>query len=177
MSVNQRSTPASAGAGVVRAQAGQGSERSKHDALYDVIRFVRPLHLALARSVERELRGTGVTMGMRAVLEVVDAYGPATVPSIGRVLAVGRQPVQRIVNAAKALGLVSLESNPAHKRSALVALTAEGESAFRAIREREQQNLKRVARDLSRVDIVAAIRVLGALSDAFQSKGEIHDGC
>ncbi len=168
MNVIKPLSPASAGAGPIVRESTSNPKVSRATLLYDVIRFVRPLHLALARSVERGLHGTGVTMAMRAVLEIIDAGGPKSVPDIGRVLVVERQSAQRIVNAAQELELVELISNPAHRRSPLVSLTPKGAELFAYIREQEQKTLQRIGRNSSRDDIEATIRVLNALTLNFQ---------
>jgi hypothetical protein len=54
--------------------------------LYEIIRLIRPVHRRLARAVEAKLEGTGVTVGMRAVMEVLEEAGPMAVPDIGRSL-------------------------------------------------------------------------------------------
>ncbi|WP_203940351.1 hypothetical protein, partial [Spirilliplanes yamanashiensis] len=51
-------------------------------ALYGVLRQVRPLVLNSARMVEAALRPRGLSVGMRAVLEVLAEHGPATVPAV-----------------------------------------------------------------------------------------------
>ena len=143
-----------------------------HLALYEIIRTVRPLHRALARAVGDRLEGTGVSIGMRAVLECINDAGPQTVPQIGRTLGIKRQCVQRTVNASLALELVRVAENPAHRRSSLVALTAKGERVFREIRDREQDTLRRVGRRATRADIDASLRVLALLGEEFRLPAE-----
>jgi DNA-binding MarR family transcriptional regulator len=138
------------------------------ETLYDVIRHVRPLFRHLAKAVEDRLEGTGMTVGMRAVLERLGDAGPQTVPQAARALLIPRQFAQRLVNAALALDLVRLKANPAHRRSSLVALTPAGEKAIAGIKARERAVLRDVASRMSPRDIVACLRVMAQLTDEFR---------
>lgn len=155
-----------------RARASDPTE----DVLYDVIRHVRPLFRALAKSVEDQLEGTGITVAMRAVLERVLDDGPRTVPQIGRSLSIKRQFVQRVVNAALELGLLETAPNPAHARSSLVALTPAGEATIRGIRDREQAVLRGVAEGLTRADAEACLRVIAHLTSEFDRIAQPQEG-
>lgn len=82
-----------------------------------------------------------VTLGMRAVLEYLQENGPTTVPDIARSRSVTRQHIQKLVNGLLDSGLVTLEPNPQHKRSLLVALTADGLRIIQRMRQREARFL------------------------------------
>src|ERR1700741_4158495 len=64
--------------------------------------------------------------GARSVLLLLGRQGAQTVPALARLRSTSRQNIQIVVNRLKASGLAKLESNPAHKRSALVRLTSKG---------------------------------------------------
>ena len=132
--------------------------------LYDILRNVRPLVLNSARVVEAALSDDGVSVGMRAVLEVLAEGGPATVPAVAERLDLARQGIQRHVNDLAALGLVEAVPNPAHRRSVLIAPTPAGTALFRRIRADELDSLDRLAGDCSRDEIVTALKVLRALN-------------
>ena len=66
--------------------------------MYDLVRLVRPMTLNSGRVVERGLRRLGLTVGRRAVLEVLVEGGPSPVPEIARRLDLSRQAAQRLVN-------------------------------------------------------------------------------
>lgn len=144
-----------------------------HGQLYDVLRHVRPLHQYAAKVVTDAQEHSRITMAMRAVLEQLADRGPQTVPQIGRSLWLARQFVQRLVNDAAELGLVTTAPNPAHKRSRLVVLTDEGQAAFTAIRAREDVTLERIAEELDPADIATCLRVVrhltGVLRDMAQA--------
>ncbi|WP_232666838.1 MarR family winged helix-turn-helix transcriptional regulator [Pseudonocardia sp. TRM90224] len=146
---------------------------SEAEGLYDVVRRVRPLHLLAARIVTDSLAAEQVTMGIRAVLEVL-RDGPRSVPDVGRDLLMPRQVVQRLCDQAQQLGLVERRPNPAHRRSQLIALTAEGERAFDRIHTAELRNLSSIAAELLADDIATARRVLEVLMTGMQRLAEVE---
>src|SRR4051812_20304648 len=93
------------------------------EALLDEVRLL----FHRAAEVASELHGAEqVSVGMRAVLEVVHRAGPLSVPDVARRRHVSRQHVQTLVNALLARELVTAEENPAHRRSPLISLTPAG---------------------------------------------------
>src|SRR5215471_1342535 len=60
----------------------------------------------------------------RAALQLLQRHGPQTVPQIARARFSSRQNIQILINRLQQEGLVEIISNPQHKRSALVRLTA-----------------------------------------------------
>ncbi|GAA3336870.1 MarR family transcriptional regulator [Amorphoplanes nipponensis] len=133
-------------------------------ALYEVLRHVRPLVLNSARVVEAALRPYGLSVGTRAVLEVLAEHGPAPVPTIADRLELARQGVQRHVNDLLALGLVESRANPAHRRSVLIALTQAGAGTIDRIRAEELRQLASLAPDRTPEEIATAAEVLRSLS-------------
>ncbi|BEL07417.1 MarR family transcriptional regulator [Actinoplanes sichuanensis] len=132
--------------------------------VYEILRHVRPLVLNSARVVEASLRANGVSVGMRAVLEVLAEHGPMTVPDIADRLDLARQGIQRHVNDLAALGWVESRVNPAHRRSVLIAVTPAGSELFTRIRSDELSRLDRMATECTADELAAALRVLAALS-------------
>jgi len=144
-------------------------------ALYEVLRHVRPLVLNSARVVEASLRPEGLSVGMRAVLEMLAEHGPATVPALGDRLDLARQGVQRHVNDLLALGHVETRANPAHRRSVLIGLTRTGAEAIDRVRADELRHLATLAQDCTREEIATAERVLRSLSrDVRRRAGQPH---
>ncbi|MEU9033468.1 MarR family transcriptional regulator [Streptomyces sp. NPDC048352] len=137
--------------------------------LYEVIRSLWPLHRTVVRAVERELVGTGMTAGQHAVMDELRRAGPRTVPQLARLLGLDRQPVQRLVNDATALGLAESTPNPEHRRSRLIRLTPEGEATIRGIQEAEEAELRRRLFDLSAGDVMTALHVLRRLGEEFRN--------
>mgnify|MGYP000486506295 FL=1 len=135
--------------------------------LYEIIRLIRPVHRRLARAVEAKLEGTGITVGTRAVMEVLEEAGPMSVPEIGRVLFLARQQIQLLMNALEGEGLVERRPNPAHRRSPLFALTEAGHDRFGEIRAKETDEIEKVCDLFSDDDLRSTQRVLCAMLDHF----------
>jgi len=106
----------------------------------------------------------GVNAAMRAVLELIETRGPMTVPDIARTKQVSRQHIQVNVDGLAAIGLVEARSNPAHKRSALIALTPSGSHIFQEIRRRELAEAHRIAANTSQADIRHAKAIIDQLA-------------
>ncbi|MEU9122405.1 MarR family transcriptional regulator [Streptomyces sp. NPDC048506] len=138
------------------------------ELLYGVIRRLWPLHRTVVRAVERELQATGMTAGEHALLDALRTEGPRTVPQLARSMDLDRQPVQRWVNHAAELDLVVTAPNPAHRRSPLIELTAQGAEAIRGIQEFEVTELRQRLADLSTEDVRTALHVLDRLGEEFR---------
>ena len=137
---------------------------ARGSALYDVLRHVRPLLLNSARVVEASLRPEGLSVGTRAVLEILAEHGATPVPAIGHRLDLARQGVQRHVNDLLALGYVTARPNPAHRRSVLIALTPAGTEVIARVRDDELRQLAGLAQDCTSAEIATAAKVLRSLS-------------
>lgn len=141
---------------------GQTSEELT-DRLVEVFDLVGPLYRRAHRKVEQDAPIEGLSVGVRAVLTLLRAHGPMTVPQMGRAQALSRQFVQRMINDAAARHLVESVANPAHKRSSLIRLTEEGRAAITAVLDRERTVLRHAGGGLTDADITACIRVLSHL--------------
>ncbi|MFI2645323.1 MarR family winged helix-turn-helix transcriptional regulator [Streptomyces sp. NPDC018610] len=137
------------------------------ERLMEVFDLVGPLYRRVHRKVEQGMPAEGLSVGVRAVLDLLRAQGPMTVPQMGRARALSRQFVQRMVNDAARHGLVVDVANPAHRRSSLIRLTEEGRAAIGAVRARELALLRQVDGGLTMTDVDACLRVLGALHTLF----------
>ncbi|MGW2088019.1 MarR family winged helix-turn-helix transcriptional regulator [Streptomyces sp. NPDC001880] len=135
--------------------------------LTEVFALVGPLYRRVQRKVEQAAPIEGLSVGVRAVLDLLREHGPMTVPQMGRAQALSRQFVQRMVNDAAAGQLVEIVPNPAHQRSPLVRLTEGGRAAITAALTREQSLLRQVEGDLTDADVTACVRVLGRMLDLF----------
>jgi DNA-binding MarR family transcriptional regulator len=140
---------------------------TKTDELYGFIQLIRPAHRRLARAVAANLEGTGLTVGMRAVMAVLASGGGRTVPDIARTLFLARQQVQLLANGLEELGLAVRRPNPAHKRSPLFCLTAEGTDRFATVRAKENEEVDRIASQFSPEELETAQRVIRAIVDHF----------
>ncbi|WP_209016113.1 MarR family winged helix-turn-helix transcriptional regulator [Roseibium sp. RKSG952] len=140
---------------------------NKTRELYEIIRLIRPAHRRLARAVEANLRETGVSVGMRAVMEVLEEAGPLTVPDIARNLFLARQQIQLLINDLEQMALVERQPNPAHKRSPLFTLTSSGQDSFGEIRARENDDMDAVCDLFTSEELQSTQRVLCAMLDHF----------
>ncbi|MFD7663799.1 MarR family winged helix-turn-helix transcriptional regulator [Streptomyces sp. NPDC059788] len=133
------------------------------DRFVEIFDLVGPLYRRAQRKVEQDAPLEGLSVGVRAVLNMLREDGPLTVPQMGRAQALSRQFVQRMTNDAAGLGLVEFLPNPAHKKSSLIALTEDGRAAINAVIDRERTTLREAGADLTDTDITACIRVLSCL--------------
>lgn len=144
--------------------------RKQVEAFYPLTLSVRSLFHKLGDAVTALHEGSGVSGGMRAVLESVVTGGPQTVPQLARIRPVSRQHIQLLVNALLAVGLVEYLDNPAHRRSRLVGATEKGRTLFGAFRNRENVALSRLTMDVTPEALEAAGQVLSVLIERFQSR-------
>ncbi|UYV38588.1 MarR family winged helix-turn-helix transcriptional regulator [Rhodobacteraceae bacterium D3-12] len=141
---------------------------SKAESLYDFIWMTRPLVQQIEETVETGLLGSGLTVRMRAVLEVLARDGSSSVPDLAHALEIGRQYVQLMVNDCLAAGMVVKRPNPRHKRSPLIVLTREGGDLITTIRAEEMARLEQIAKRLSIKDIDTALSVAQHVLSAFR---------
>jgi len=133
------------------------------ERLAEVFDLVGPLYRRAQRRVEQDVPSEGLSVGIRAVLNMLRAHGPMTVPQMGRAQALSRQFVQRMVNEAAARHLVESIPNPAHKKSSLIQLTAQGRSLISAVIDRERAVLGQAGVELTDADFTGCFRVLSSL--------------
>ncbi|WP_424964505.1 MarR family winged helix-turn-helix transcriptional regulator [Dinoroseobacter sp. S375] len=138
-------------------------------SLYSLIWMSRPLMQAAEASVEAGLSGTGLTVRMRAVLEMLHAHGDQTVPEIAQRLEIKRQYVQLMVNETGAAGLTEPRANPRHKRSPLLSLTETGRALIDGVIARERALVDRIGADLDPTEVAAALRIVQTLTTRLKS--------
>ncbi|MER6418601.1 MarR family transcriptional regulator [Streptomyces sp. NPDC001137] len=135
--------------------------------LTEVFDLVGPLYRRALRKVEQGEAIEGVSVGVRAVLDLLRQHEPMTVPQMGRILALSRQFVQRMVNDAAEQGWVEAIPNPAHQRSSLIRITDEGRATMTAILGREHHLNRQVGGDLTDAELRATVRVLREILKTF----------
>jgi len=134
--------------------------------LAEVYVALGPVYRRVARIVEQDEQISGLQVGVRNVLDQLRRDGDRTVPQLARTQELSRQYTQRMVDRARADGLVELVDNPAHRRSRLVRLTPAGETAITAVIERELSLLARVGGDLTASELDGTLRVLHHMDQA-----------
>jgi len=109
------------------------------------------------------------------LMETLAVEGPQTVPDVARRWTLGRQNVQRCVDALVELGLAEPVRNPGHRKSSLISLTPKGAVAFREIHDREQDVIARLTTGLAQPDVETCRRVLAHLQAGFQFSANRKD--
>lgn len=113
------------------------------------------------RQAATEYLGQGRhSSGRRSILKSLGDLGPHTVPQMARARGVSRQHIQRIVDELRRDGLVDRAPNPAHRRSLLIELTAEGEGMLVDMERRESELFRYVAAGLGLEQIDDATEVV-----------------
>ena len=129
---------------------------------------------AAEAAVERGLEGSGLTVRMRAVLEILADGGPATVPDIAQRLEIKRQYVQLMINDTHAAGFTKAVANPRHQRSKLIALTEAGQSLIAQVMQREKELLQTIGSDLSEDELVITLKTMQRLIARLKSSTGEH---
>jgi DNA-binding MarR family transcriptional regulator len=142
----------------------------KTEQLYRLIWLSRPLMQAAEGRVEKGLDGTGLTVRMRAVLEILHTHGKATVPDIAQKLEIKRQYVQLMVNETLAEGLTIGCPNPRHKTSTIIALTDKGGRLIQDVVTREKRVVEMIGAEINAADVATAFDVITVLLEKL--KGE-----
>ncbi|MBT2472533.1 MarR family transcriptional regulator [Streptomyces sp. ISL-66] len=133
----------------------------------EVFGLVGPLYRRVQRKIEQDAPEQDLSVGVRAVLDLLREHGPMTVPQMGQAQSLSRQFVQRMVNDAAARGFTETIPNPAHQRSSLIRLTDAGLAAITAVTAREHALLRRVGGGLTDAEVTACVRVLSRMLELF----------
>lgn len=144
-------------------------DRKQTDGFFAISTAVRRLFHRLSQTIEELHAGSGVSPGMRAVLDGLVAHGPQTVPQMARARPVSRQHIQGIVNQLLDAGLVEYVHNPAHQRSKLVRPTKLGSEAFENIRTAEEDALRQLALAVPAKEMAMTAGVLNSVAKALES--------
>lgn len=125
---------------------------------------------AAEATVERGLDGTGLTVRMRAILEILRRQGALTVPDLARALDIQRQYVQLMVNETRNAGLTDKQQNPRHKRSHEITLTQAGTELISEVLASETALVEQLSSQFTEQDVATTLRVMRDLTLALKSK-------
>jgi len=120
-----------------------------------------------AREMHEDL---GLSVPERGMLLDLRKNGPMTVPALARHRQVSRQFVQVTVNPLLAEGLLAHRSNPAHRRSPLIALTAAGVALLKTVVHREGEFLQGLAQELPVDGLSEAADILAVVTSAMEAR-------
>lgn len=143
------------------------TKADKMVALTTAVRAVFNRLKALGDDLHGDLE---VTAAMRAVMETLAADGAMTVPQIARLKGVTRQHIQLLADALIAAGLAAVKENPAHRRSALIALTDKGRRTFAKMRARELPMVAALADEFDAQELDRAAAVLARLAARLEAR-------
>jgi DNA-binding MarR family transcriptional regulator len=135
------------------------------EALFDEVRLLFHLLKEWGESLHE---GRGPSAPARAVLELVLRRGPSTVPEIARARGVSRQHIQQQVDLLLERGLLARQANPAHRRSARIALTDKGRALIQDMRATELAALSRLQPGASDHSVREATQALSAWRTALR---------
>jgi len=111
-----------------------------------------------------------MTGPLRGLLRSLDKLGEQTVPQMARARSVSRQHVQALINRLVEEGLVELIANPAHKRSPLARLTADGKKTVNAMNREEAKLLSKADLGVTDKDLREVVETLRTVRAYFESE-------
>jgi DNA-binding MarR family transcriptional regulator len=128
------------------------------------------LRLAIARTARRlrQESDMGLSPSATAALATIERHGPLTPSRLAELERIQRPTATRVIDRLQASGLVERTLDPADGRSRLIAVTATGRAALRAIRSRRNAYLARRLDGLSAEELEtleAAAEILERLLD------------
>jgi DNA-binding MarR family transcriptional regulator len=108
--------------------------------------------------------------GESKVLQLLTEHRSLTVPQLARLRGTSRQNIQIVVDRLAAEGCLSLDGNPAHKRSALVHLTEKGRQRLRTAQEQEAAFQAALAARLAALDLSQGLELLRLVREVLNSR-------
>jgi len=145
-------------------------------ALTDLIIDLFKLNNRMLAVGDRLVAGLGLTSARWQVLGTIVATGrPQPVAWLARDMDANRQNVQRIVNDLAQDGLVTLETNPHHRRASLIMLTDKGKQIFEAAMSLQATWINALAEGLQLEDIETTHRAITALRRKLEREGEAQE--
>ena len=118
----------------------------------------------------------GLTSARWQVLgTIVAADRPQPVAWLARDMGANRQNVQRIVNDLVKEGLVTLETNPHHRRASLIVLTDKGKQAFDAAMRLQAPWINKLSEGLQVDEIETTRGVVMALLRNLEGNEDTED--
>jgi DNA-binding MarR family transcriptional regulator len=134
------------------------------EKLYIGVQLTRPLLRNITARVDADLKGTGISVGQRAILDVLLAMDQATAPEITTALQLKRQFVARELQELTKTGMVQSAPNPRHKTSRIYTLSQQAHRVITQIRHRETKQFAEFAGRFTPEEIDAFYRVQVALN-------------
>jgi DNA-binding MarR family transcriptional regulator len=122
-----------------------GLEKQRQLEAFDMLSSETVAFFHSLRALAEKLHRSGHwTAAKRSILLNILHSGPHTVPQMASARKVSRQAIQKVINELLKEQLVTLQDNPHHKRSKLVALTQKGEQFVQMMLNREAMVMNQV---------------------------------
>jgi DNA-binding MarR family transcriptional regulator len=151
-------------------------DRARAMRVRDLIVEVFAANGRLIETGNRLTHPLGITSALWQVMGALGFAGESlSVPTIARRMGLTRQSVQRNIDLLIERGLVSLETNPRHRRSALARLTEAGRSMLDRIEARDHPLSLRIAVEIGDARVADALRVLRELNAILEQAAEETD--
>ena len=132
---------------------------------YEITWLIRRVFRSMASAADEYLQDSGLSAADRAVMEFLYPNERLSVPEIARRYDVSRQHVQVTVNSLLQRGLLRSATNPQHRRSKLIRLSALGRECFAEIRRNEAALVDELFSGIPDEALSATHRTLTSLRD------------
>ncbi|RBW57090.1 MarR family winged helix-turn-helix transcriptional regulator [Ruegeria sp. A3M17] len=142
---------------------------SPAEMLYAGIQLTRPLLRNITARVEADLDGTGISVGERAILEVLLSVQQATAPEITQILQVKRQLVGRLLKDLVDRKLLNVLPNPQHRTSNFYHLTEQSKAVIEGIRATEMVRMTQFVERFTDDQIRAYFEIQSTINDVMIS--------
>lgn len=129
------------------------------EGLYLLLGWIRASHKLRALGQELGAMTEG-GRGAWGVLHSLATEGPQTVPQLARARPVSRQHIQKIANELMAAGFIESVPNPAHRRSRLLAITANGRTEYERVREILRRHAEALFAGMEQSDVARSRQML-----------------
>src|SRR3954466_16356394 len=137
----------------------------------DLAHRLRPVLTRLARRMRQEASGD-LSPTMSAALATIDCHGPWTPSGPPARERIQRPTAPRVLARLEEAGLVARTTDPADRRSSLVAATASGDALLAATRERKDLYLAARLDRLSAEELAVLDRAAGILERVLEEGAE-----
>lgn len=134
-----------------------------------LVEEVNGLALRLRQAIRVGEDAAGLLSATRCVLRLL-LEGPKTVPQLARIRGTSRQNVQIQVNRLQREGLLAFVSNPAHRRSALVSLTQDGQDVMASAVRAEQNFADGLSLQVSQSEVRTVVELLRRLRESIAER-------
>ena len=137
----------------------------------DLAHRLRPVIARLARRMRQQASGDlSPTQG--AALAMIDCHGPLTPSELAVRERIQRPTATRVLARLEEAGLIARTSDPADRRSSLLATTPAGADLLASVRDRKDAYLAQRLEALAPEDLAALERAAGILERLLEEADE-----